>query len=31
MTQTMGGRAQQLRAAMTGTVVTPQDPDYAEA
>ena len=31
MTQTMGGGVQELRAAMAGAVVTPEDPDYDQA
>ena len=31
MTQTMGGGLQELRAAMDGVVVTPEDPDYDQA
>ena len=31
MTQTMGGGVQELRAAMAGAVMTPEDPDYDQA
>ena len=31
MTQIMGGGVQELRAAMAGAVITPEDPDYDQA
>jgi FAD/FMN-containing dehydrogenase len=31
MTRTMGGGVEELRAAMAGAVVTPEDPDYDQA